>query len=138
AIIADVQEKNEKISVNTITDNFIDMPGGGSKFVVRFDNATNRYWAITNKQKNPKAYRNNLVLISSPDLKHWKIEYKIFESTNIKKHAWQYIDWQFEQNDIIFVNRMAFDDAEGGALNAHDANFLTFHRIKDFRKNYRK
>ena len=49
-------------------------------------------------------------------------------------HAWQYIDWQFEDDDIIYLSRTAFDDGLGGAKNAHDANFLTFHRIVGFRK----
>jgi hypothetical protein len=33
----------------------------------------------------------------------------------------------------VVVSRTAFDDAEGGARNYHDANSLTFHRVKDFR-----
>ncbi|MNF07207.1 hypothetical protein D3C80_2073400 [compost metagenome] len=49
------------------------------------------------------------------------------------RHAFQYIDWLFDGNDIVFVSRTAFDDAEGGAKAAHDANYLTFHRIEKFR-----
>ena len=51
------------------------------------------------------------------------------------KHAWQYVDWQFEGDDVIFVSRTAFDDSLGGAHGAHDANYLTFHRIIDFRRS---
>jgi len=43
------------------------------------------------------------------------------------------VDWVFEGDDIIFVSRTAFDDDLTGAHNAHDANYLTFHRIQDFR-----
>ena len=49
------------------------------------------------------------------------------------KHAFQYVDWQFERDDLIAVSRTAFDDAFGGAANQHDANYLTFHRIERFR-----
>jgi hypothetical protein len=31
------------------------------------------------------------------------------------------------------LSRTAFDDGLGGAHNAHDANFLTFHRIENIR-----
>ena len=48
-------------------------------------------------------------------------------------HGFQYIDWQFEDNDIVFLSRTAFDDEEGGAVRYHDANFLTFHRIENYK-----
>lgn len=53
---------------------------------------------------------------------------------DVKKHGFQYIDWQFDNRDIIFLSRTAFDDEFGGANNFHDANYLTFHRIKNFRR----
>jgi len=31
------------------------------------------------------------------------------------------------------VSRASFEEAEGGAHDYHDANYLTFHRVKDFR-----
>lgn len=112
----------------------IDMPGGGVKFTIRHDNATSRYWAIGSKQTDPPASRNSLVLISSADLRNWKLESPLFYHPDEKKHAWQYIDWLFDGNDIVFVSRTAYDDGVGGAHNGHDANYLTFHRIENFRK----
>lgn len=44
------------------------------------------------------------------------------------------MDWQFDGPDIIAVCRTAWDDADSGARNFHDANYLTFHRIADFRQ----
>jgi hypothetical protein len=44
------------------------------------------------------------------------------------------VDWQFDGADILAVSRTAFEDESGGAHRAHDANFMTFHRIRDFRK----
>ena len=38
-----------------------------------------------------------------------------------------------DSDDLVAVSRTAYDDYEGGAHSAHDANFLTFHRIKNFR-----
>ncbi len=40
----------------------------------------------------------------------------------------------YDGEDIIAVTRTCFDDGLGGAPNHHDANFMTFHRIIDFRK----
>lgn len=42
-------------------------------------------------------------------------------------------DQGFEAGDFIAVLQTAYDDALGGAHNAPDANFLTFHSIHDFR-----
>ena len=37
-------------------------------------------------------------------------------------------------DDIIAVSRTAYDDGFGGAHRAHDANYMTFHRIRNFRR----
>ena len=37
------------------------------------------------------------------------------------------------KTDSAVAPRIAFDDAERGAVNQHDANFLTFHRVENFR-----
>jgi hypothetical protein len=105
------------------------MPGGGAKFTVRHDPSTGRYWTVANQQTNPGAYRNRLVLASSPDLLTWQVESILLQHPDRDRHAWQYIDWHFDGADIILVSRTAFDDGLGGAHRAHDANYLTFHRI---------
>jgi len=111
------------------TKDIIDFPGGGVKFSIRYDPKTRRYWSIGSKQSDPKAYRNTLVLTSSADLRHWKVESTLLYHPDVVGHAWQYVSWLFEGNDIIFVSRTAWD----GAHRAHDANYLTFHRVRDFR-----
>ena len=133
AAIVHVHPEGMRLSYDPEHD-FIDMPGGGVKFTIRYDKQTARYWSIVSKQMNPKAYRNNLVLTSSIDLRNWKVESPLLYHPDAKKHAWQYIDWQFEGDDIIFVSRTAFDDGLGGAHSAHDANYFTFHRIREFRR----
>jgi len=35
---------------------------------------------------------------------------------------------------IELAVRTAYDDGGGGAHNAHDANYLTFHRFRNFRR----
>jgi hypothetical protein len=53
---------------------------------------------------------------------------------DVKQHGFQYVDWLFEDQDIIAVCRTAHDDGVGGAHNNHDANYLTFHRFSGFRR----
>jgi len=119
---------------------FMEFTGGSKKFSIRFDPETRKYLTILNfiKQdfKNLPAgsVRNALVLQSSSDLRNWTINKTLLEHPDVKKHGFQYVDWQFDGKDIVFVCRTAFDDDSGGANNYHDANYLTFHRIKNYRK----
>jgi len=118
-------------------DRLIDFPGGSKKFTIRFDRKSKRYWTLSNPAppgvKNPASIRNTLVLMSSKDLVAWNVERTVLSHPDTQKHAFQYVDWQFDGNDIILASRTAFDDDSGGAPRAHDANFLTFHRVIHFR-----
>jgi hypothetical protein len=53
---------------------------------------------------------------------------------DVEQHGWQYLDWLIEGDDLIVASRTAWDDGLGGAARAHDANFLTFHRVSRFRE----
>jgi len=128
ASIVHISEDGRQLSHDRTKD-LVDFPGGGAKFTIRYDERTKRYWSIGNKQTNPDAYRNILALTSSSDLRDWKLETILLRHADQKNHAWQYVDWLFEGNDIIFVSRTAWD----GSHSAHDANYLTFHRIENFR-----
>lgn len=48
-------------------------------------------------------------------------------------HGFQYADWLVEGDDLLAAVRTAYDEADAQAHNQHDANYITFHRIKDFR-----
>ena len=133
AAILHISEDGKTLTHDRDKD-LIDFPGGGVKFTIRFDDQTQCYWSLGCKQTDPPAYRNTLVLTSSTDLQTWRIESVILHHPDPKKHAFQYVDWQFEGTDIIVASRTAYDDGLGGAHNAHDANYLTFHRIENFRE----
>jgi len=119
---------------------FIDFPGGCKKFTIRHDAQSKLYWSLANyvpesqRNSNPERTRNTLALVNSPDLKTWTVRRVILQHPDREKHGFQYVDWLFEGNDIIAVVRTAYDDGLGGAHNQHDANYMTFHRIKDFRR----
>ncbi|MFN7928413.1 MAG: hypothetical protein U0Y68_10785 [Blastocatellia bacterium] len=118
---------------------FIDFPGGSKKFTIRWDARTKSYWALANyvpaehRHQDPSRTRNTLALIHSTDLRDWDVHAILLSHPDTAKHGFQYADWLFDGNDLIAVVRTAFDDAAGGAHNQHDANYLTFHRIQNFR-----
>jgi hypothetical protein len=121
-------------------DGFIDFPGGCKKFTIRRDPVSGVYWSLTNyippsqRNDNPERTRNTVALICSKDLKDWIVRTILLHHPDREKHGFQYLDWQFESEDIVAVSRTAFDDGAGGAHNQHNANFITFHRVRGFRE----
>jgi hypothetical protein len=132
AAVLHISEDGETLTHDREKD-LIDFPGGGVKFTIRFDEQTSRYWSLGCKQADPPAFRNTLVLTSSVDLKNWRVDSVILHHPDREKHAFQYVDWQFEGDDMLAASRTSYDDGLGGAHRAHDANYLTFHRIENFR-----
>lgn len=118
---------------------FLDFPGGAKKFAIRFDPVSKLYWALTNAIPNPvpgrkpSSVRNTLALAASSDLKRWEIVKVLVSHSEVVHHGFQYPDWRIDGADLIAVVRTATDDGLGGAHNNHDANFLTFHRVSNFR-----
>ena len=119
---------------------FIEMPGGAKKFTIRYDPQSKEYWSLVNyippkfRGLGAGGVRNTLALVNSPDLRHWTVRCVLLHHPEVPHHGFQYPDWQFDGEDMIAAVRTGYDDGLGGAHNAHDANYLTFHRIKDFRK----
>lgn len=139
AAIVRIGDEGKTASFDKATG-FFDFSGGARKFSIRYDRRSGRYWTICNlltkgfEDLDAGSVRNTLVIKSSEDLKKWSIHKVLLQHPDQKKHGFQYIDWQFDGKDIIFVSRTAYDDGFGGANNYHDANYLTFHRISNFRK----
>ncbi len=143
AAMISVNLDGSSIRFNSETD-FIHFPGAAKKFTIRYDPKSKRYWALSNfvlpKYRNTAdngALRNTQVLMCSQDLIHWEIKEVLLSCDEPALHGFQYVDWQFDGKDIVFVSRTAWTDSTGEPPRQHDANYLTFHRIKDFRK-YKK
>jgi len=132
--------KNLSFDPNT---GFIPFDGGAKKFVIKYDSVTQYYYTIVNPifdkysaqypDRNPSSFRNVLMLKRSKDLKNWENVQSVLEHEDVIKHGFQYVDWLFEEDDIIVLSRTAHFDGKEDARNNHDANFLTFHRIEGFR-----
>jgi hypothetical protein len=77
--------------------------------------------------------RNTLALLCSANLRDWELRCVVLHHPDAKRRGFQYVDWLFDGDDLVAVSRTGHDDAWGGALKAHDANYLTFHRVSRFR-----
>ena len=139
AAILQVSEDGKTQTFDPYRD-IIDFPGGAKKFSIRFDSESRAYWTLATiipkeftPTGKPSPIRNTLALMKSANLRDWDQRAILLQHPDTKKHGFQYPDWQFDGPDIIAAVRTAFDDNETGAHNAHDANYLTFHRLKDFR-----
>jgi hypothetical protein len=143
AAIVNISDDGRKASFDPETG-FIDFVGGARKFSVRYDPQSKLYWTICNMVQDEYSHlpassvRNTLVIKSSPDLYNWTVHKILLHHPEVTKHGFQYVEWQFDGKNIIYLSRTAYDDEFGGAHNFHDANFLTFHRIKNFRKLTKK
>lgn len=127
----------------------IEMPGGGKKFTIRYDAVSDRYWALTTPAdpaslglRHGGIYahgihagltRNTLTLLSSSDLREWREERVVITSDNPFFDGFQYVDWQFDGEDIICLIRLAMEESRGLPTRQHDANFMVFKRIEKFR-----
>lgn len=111
----------------------IDIPTTTSKCNILFDEQTGLYVALVSYLKEePKTLRNLLSLIVSPDLAHWRLAEHLLDwsEDDPQKIAFQYVDFCFDGEDILYQSRTAFN----GANSFHNSNFATFHRIKNFRE----
>ncbi len=143
AAIIHVADDGRNLSFQPERD-FIRFPGGCKRFVIRYDAKSDRYWSIANwvpdefKGYNIERSRNTQALVSSPDLQSWTVHSVVLQDDNIEKSGFQYVDWLVEDDDIIFVSRTAFFDGKTYADNQHNSNFITFHRIENFREQVAK
>lgn len=122
---------------------FVDFPGAAKKFAVRRDPAPGKpvWWSLASAtppihagRGKPASVRNALVLLRSENLRDWERRTILLWHPDVARHAFQYVDWIFDGDDLLAASRTAFDDDGSGAHNAHDANFLTFHRFARFRE----
>ncbi len=133
-------------------DMFVRLPGACKKFTMRYDPISKRYYALSNwtpenmrnrplnahKSTNKaERSRHTLALISSDDFEVWKVDRVVLRATNAEHEAFQYVDWVFDGDDIIAISRTSCFDGVTEADNQHNSNMATFHRVKDFRKEWR-
>jgi hypothetical protein len=148
AALVRVSADGRTVSFNPATG-FIDFPGGTHKFTIRRDPRTGLYLSLTNPAAGrfPSgggiidvpflgvSRRNVLTLCSSPDLRKWSVcatllvdDLPVDEKDSYLKTGFQYVDWIFDGDDILYLVRTGYD----GSRNFHDSNRITFHRLRDY------
>lgn len=111
----------------------IRFPGNRSKFMIQYDPVSKKYYSLVTRIYS-EAYlgaRNLLSLMCSEDLDHWELVCDLldYRHEDVTKVGFQYVYFLFEGEDILYLNRTAMNQAHS----YHDANYSTFHRIKNFR-----
>lgn len=105
-----------------------------TKFSVRRDPASGRYYSVANRFTSAKLsnMRNLQCLMVSDDLENWRCARVLHDMSGRDPRfvGLQYADWEFDGDDIICLTRTAIN----GAHSYHDANCVTYSVIKDFRK----
>ena len=110
----------------------IDFPGNLSKFMVKYDERTKRYYSIICRRiDQPVTRRNLLSLVASEDLRNWSLVTDLLDYRNasIEEVGFQYVDFEFDGEDLIYLCRTSLN----GANTYHNSNYSTFHRLSDFR-----
>ena len=122
-----------------VFDRIIDFPGGMTKFVVRYDEVSGKWIALSNPNIQPDytLQRTVLSMLVSDDMYNWRIAETLIvppwlENWEMltKDIGFQYPDWIFDGDDILYAVREADPDAE----NYHNSNYQTLYRLSDFRK----
>lgn len=137
-----VSDDGKNISFDYETG-IIDLPSGSSKFKVDRDAKTGVYITLCNEVVgNYKTLRNKLILACSDDLRHWKNCRTLMQDVDVNTASggeieyslmhvgFQYTDWIFDGDDILYVTRTSYD----GADTFHNSNRITYNVVKDFRK----
>lgn len=142
AALIEVSEDGNTITFDPDND-FIDLPGGMAKFTVRYDPESKLYLSLVNNNIDPDGsvtQRNMVSLIASADMRNWEILKNVVQcdrpinwDESLSSTGFQYIDWHFDGDDILFVSRTAYDSNTSNPYKAwHNANLMTFHRIENY------
>ncbi len=112
----------------------IKMPCNYSKFMIKYDEISKRYYSVVTRiDCEARIRRRNLLsLMSSADMENWELVCDLIDKRDedMEKVGFQYVDFEIEGDDIIYLCRTAYNNAHG----FHDSNYSTFHRVKNFRK----
>ena len=119
----------------------IELPTTVTMFRIKFDPISNRYICISNWYMTDNACRarNVLGISYSDDLTEWVmvdtllVDRQIINSEcSCWKTAFQYVDWDYDGDDIVMTVR----EATGFTNTFHDGKYFTFYRISNFRDQF--
>ena len=111
------------------------LPLASSKYTAKYDPVTDKWWALTSYSPIDGNVRTGIALWSSSDFKTFELEKQVIQGKSSAFHGFNYPSMQFDGDDIVFVLRTAWENEMGQAQRWHDANMLSFHRIRNFRQS---
>ena len=150
-----ITDDGRRLSFDPATG-YIDFPGAKAKFTIRRDPQTGKYLSLVNnitepellqkiaedsavqghRSKHPIRQRNVMSLTASDDLWNWRVVRELMrDDTGLQPEpsilltGFQYVDWQFDGDDLIYAVRAAYR----GSRNFHDSNRIIFRRLDNFR-----
>lgn len=122
---------------------FLPMPGGQMRFHMLYDEKTKLYWLLSTQATDsmtrkellsgeryniPCDERQRLTLHFSKNCVDWCFA-GIVTAGDSEKQSRHYAAMAFDEEDIVLVSR----SGDERASSAHNVNFISFHRIKNFR-----
>lgn len=122
---------------------FLPLPGGNIKFHVLYDKLSRLYWLlgsqITDSMTRPDRLpagryglpldqRERLVLHFSKNLVDWQFA-ALVAAGQTARECRHYASMDIAGGDLCILSRSGDKDA----VNAHDCNLITFHRVRNFR-----
>ena len=159
AAMVKIEDQGRLLSFDPSSDaegpgGFIPFPGAKAKFTLRRDPVSGAYLTLANVVPDPDwlfsrwddsqteglrkhlRQRNVLALCTSADLYRWRVVKTLLQDDSglapedsVRLTGYQYVDWQFDGDDLIYVVRTA----ARGARNFHDSNRILFGRERGFR-----
>lgn len=125
---------------------WVAFPGGEKKFGATYDPVSKTFYALSNpvlpefanRGWPPELVRNTLALLSSKNLRTWRIERIVMQSPHVDYEAFQYPAFAIEGDDLLIALRTAYDMGGRKPPRGHDSNLITFFRIEQFRRAPRR
>lgn len=139
--ISRVNSTTGAVTVDPDND-FVALPGGEKKFGAGYDAVSGKFYIISNpvlpahsgSSILPDMIRNTSALLSSSDLRSWKVEKFFLYFEDIDREGAGYMNFDIDGTNMAVIARTAFKvPGETYPTRGHDSNVLTFHTIPDFR-----
>ncbi len=122
---------------------FLPMPGGQMRFHLLYDSVTRLYWLLSTQATDsmtrierlsseryniPCDERQRMQLSFSKNCVDWCFA-GIVAAGDSEKQSRHYASMAIDGEDLVIVSR----SGDAKAASAHNGNFISFHRVKDFR-----
>ncbi len=138
AAMLEVSADGTTYSAVDACNSLLHFPTSVSKFVIRQDPKTGRYYSLTSVKTIPYFgdQRSILSLVWSDDLFEWHTAEILLVDREMMNpvcsayaHSFQYVDFVIDGDEIL----MAVREAAGRTNIWHDGTHITFYRIRNFR-----